>query len=367
MEHIDFERLVLRRHEDPKPLSKCIETTDPKVFDQIGALRFAAVRDDFELVKQLVEAGCSVDALDKNGCAAIESAVHSGNVEMTAYLLSHGADVNNPRHRLLFSAATNGKGIGLTLTKMLVQHGVDINATFDAWDSQKSPLDWAAGVPEIFEYLRSVGAKSATEILGSEQPQVSVELDDVARFMTKTYGQVDHDVIHEIVSGEPPITVRMIHPNQESECITLFTSGMSASTLKTPAGDAICAELFLQLPAKWPITDLTTKENAWPVIWLQNIARYPHQNNAELAPHFIVHNDHQPLPGTTFKAILVLAEHLVTREDHENISVYRLMPLYAEEVKLFETSGIQALLSRFDSQKVSPTIDTTRNNVAAAQ
>ena len=54
------------------------------------------------------------------------------------------------------------KGKGLAITKLLVTNGAGVNkshAMFGDEKDRKSPLDFAAGVPAIAEYLRSVGAQ----------------------------------------------------------------------------------------------------------------------------------------------------------------------------------------------------------------
>jgi len=52
----------------------------------------AAVTNSFETVKMLVDAGAPVNAKQDKGWAPLHEAVNRGDVEMTRYLLAHGAD-----------------------------------------------------------------------------------------------------------------------------------------------------------------------------------------------------------------------------------------------------------------------------------
>jgi len=52
----------------------------------------SAVTNSFESVKMLVDAGAPVNAKQDKGWAALHEAVNRGDVEMTRYLLAHGAD-----------------------------------------------------------------------------------------------------------------------------------------------------------------------------------------------------------------------------------------------------------------------------------
>jgi len=59
---------------------------------QVQALHSAAAGKSFETVRLLVEAGAPVNAKQHKGWAPLHEAVLSRDVEMTRYLLAHGAD-----------------------------------------------------------------------------------------------------------------------------------------------------------------------------------------------------------------------------------------------------------------------------------
>jgi ankyrin repeat protein len=59
---------------------------------EVQALHSAAAGKSFEVVRLLVEAGAPVNAKQHKGWAPLHEAVLSRDVEMTRYLLAHGAD-----------------------------------------------------------------------------------------------------------------------------------------------------------------------------------------------------------------------------------------------------------------------------------
>ena len=156
------------------------------------------------------------------------------------------------------------------------------------------------------------------------------------------YGLADEDVIQEIVWQEPNITIRTIQPTDRHHCLTLFTTGMSYAPMSVAAGEEAYqfAELFIQLPPGWPIdaSSLGDPDLGWPVFWLQNLARFPHLNNTSPGgPVAVISDPNSPAaisPNNDFTAMLMLAEHVALRHDDLPVQLYRLMPLYKEEVEL---------------------------------
>lgn len=54
----------------------------------------AALREQIDVVRYLVEHGVDVDQADDDGCTSLHSIAQDGTVEMVAYLLDRGADIN---------------------------------------------------------------------------------------------------------------------------------------------------------------------------------------------------------------------------------------------------------------------------------
>ena len=128
----------------------------------------AAYNGSVEFCKFLLESGCDINARGSNvfrESTALIVAINRGHIEVVRYLLGQGADPNIGR--ALFGAIGNKQGNGLEICKLLVKHGVDVNQKFLMFDDAnnvRTALDFAARKPEFADYLRSVGAKSATEL-----------------------------------------------------------------------------------------------------------------------------------------------------------------------------------------------------------
>jgi len=92
-----------------------------------NALMFAARAGDLASAKHLVAAGARLDEPDAFGTTPLVMAVHSGNVELIAYLLRRGADVNaaGGGHTALHAAVLRGDPAAVTL---LLAAGADPEA-----------------------------------------------------------------------------------------------------------------------------------------------------------------------------------------------------------------------------------------------
>jgi hypothetical protein len=130
------------------------------------------------------------------------------------------------------------------------------------------------------------------------------------------------------------------------------------------------AELFIQLPEKWPLTKQAMKDPnyAWPLDWLRSIAQYPFENDTWLgAPATIIANGDPPerlAPKIKFTSLLLLAEHELRSRTGRKINLYRISPLYSEERELEMKKGIGALLQAFDRKDIPFVVDLKRPNAA---
>lgn len=82
--HPETVRLLLARGADVTQVAR-----NPM---QIQALHAAIAGRSSDAVRMVVEAGAPVNAKQHQGWTALHEAVHQANVEMTRYLLAHGAD-----------------------------------------------------------------------------------------------------------------------------------------------------------------------------------------------------------------------------------------------------------------------------------
>ena len=129
--------------------------------DGFYLLGFACFFGHLELVKFLIDQGASVDQAAQNDfkVAPIHSAVANGDYEITAYLISHGADVRLQQTKgvtALHSAAHQGR---LDLVELLVKHGASVAAKME---DGKTPLMMAqeGGFETVLTYLNTQGGNT---------------------------------------------------------------------------------------------------------------------------------------------------------------------------------------------------------------
>lgn len=65
----------------------------------VAALSWAAILDDTEITKFLIEEGADVNAKSRDGSTPLHSAAFLGRVEIAELLIQQGADVNPKNHR----------------------------------------------------------------------------------------------------------------------------------------------------------------------------------------------------------------------------------------------------------------------------
>lgn len=187
----------------------------------------------------------------------------------------------------------------------------------------------------------------------------------VARYFAERFGPVDDHYLREIVPEQPSIDVGICRGGNAA---TLFTAGMSIRPMTVPQGmeDFQFAELFIQLPPDWPVTDIDSADHGWPVRWLREVAKFPHRQQTSLAgPAVVLANasaDDTFGPRTPFTGMLVVAEDDFRSADKQ-IKAYRLMPLYWEEIQLERRQGLPVLLRRFDEERIERVVDVERRNV----
>jgi len=184
----------------------------------------------------------------------------------------------------------------------------------------------------------------------------------LAEFFTRNYGDLNPHVISNVVDDDPPISIQ---PVIGKDCLVLYTIGMSFQPMNAPPewSQFSLAELFIQLPLGWDYSDIDNPNRAWPIEWLQNIASFPHRQNTWLGgPAMVLGGpDGQGFlsPDNRFSGMLVIDSHIVYDEKSE-IHLYRLMPLYHEEILMDREHGLGELLTAMDRAKISYIVDPDR-------
>jgi hypothetical protein len=187
-------------------------------------------------------------------------------------------------------------------------------------------------------------------------------------------------VWHELISDLIHIDLYMHPPTATRDYTVLTTIGMSALPMTAPPGaeEARFAELMIALPASWPLTQeaFENEDHYWPLRWLKQLARLPHEYDTWLSyGHTVPNGDPaEPLAGNTRMSGVVLLPPInfgddfttATLEDGSPVHLWAVIPLYPEEMDLKLREGVDALFPGFEKNGVSELLDVGRPSVAGA-
>ncbi len=358
-------------------LRKALEIDPAIIKENEGSwLGLSVYLGNIPVTKFMLDIGFDVNAVDMLGnvaISALDTAMTTNNPTMARFLLVQGA---NPRHDRVVIRAVNANAHALELVQLLHEHGADLHQVFTneftglPMNALSTAIDW--GKQDVIDYLRSVGC-----VLPGSQPVVPstpplTPDSAILEFCTSAFGPVQPQALIEIVRTEPPIAIHVVPPGDGRPCLTLFTTGMSAQPMPVSEGNEEFqfAELFIQLPADWPTSKdaWSNPEHGWPIRWLRQIAKYPHQNDTWLggpAAVFANEDPPQPLaPGMGFAAMFLIAEKQFVASDRGAVQFYRMVPMYAEEWELHRREGIGALARALDQVDTPFVVTPNRRNAA---
>jgi hypothetical protein len=215
---------------------------------------------------------------------------------------------------------------------------------------------------------------------GIRSPAQSAATEAIASHFARHVGEPAH-VFHELVSDIVHIDVHIVRPSPERNWWTLFTTGMSDLPMTVPAdaGAYRFAELMIALPPEWQVDALgVTPPPAdlerwyWPIRWLKQLARLPHEYDTWLAFGHTIPNGDPPrpfAPQTQLCGWLLLPPITVPPEarsvalaDGRAVNLYTLHALHPEEMQFKLDKGTDALLEAFDGAQVSEVLDVSRES-----
>lgn len=344
-----------------------------------------AVRNQqLNILKEFISIGYNVNALRlPEEQSPLITSIDRGLPEYFTLLLDHGADPNLGRPIIAAMGTDHSPEQSCWYISELIKHGADVNRVYELYGDKNalfSALDWAPN-EQVRQLLLKHGAKSSKELHQSKESRSTDQSKDsgeskpppsskdnvktVIQFFSKNFGAVEKQSIIEIVSDDHPITIHIIKPTKDRDVLTLFTTGMSHKPMSPPpeSRGSRLAELFIQLPGNWPITNFKDPAVAWPLVWLKRLAKYPAANDAWLEYPITVMSDEDNdkiAAGLPFDSFLLFAEHEAQRADGNRIQLYRLLPLYPKERILEAKKGAPALLRAFDQAGVSFICDPKR-------
>lgn len=201
-------------------------------------------------------------------------------------------------------------------------------------------------------------------------------IDAVVKHLAAHVGHPDN-VFHELVSDKVHLDVHIVPPSERFPFVTLCTSGMSDLPMTVPKGvDAPkYAELLLCLPPTWDLRHESFSDEAvyWPIRWLKQLARLPHDYKTWLGyGHTVPNGDPaEPFAESTKLCCLVVmpptafgeAFQLATFPDGREVAFYQIHPLHKEEMEYKLKRGIGGILPMFPDGEMPTVIDPQRPNL----
>jgi hypothetical protein len=186
-------------------------------------------------------------------------------------------------------------------------------------------------------------------------------------------------VWHEMVSDKVHLDVHVVKPSEKYPWHTLITSGMSDKPMNAPEGaeDERFAEMVLCLPPEWEVSERGFKslDNFWPLKWLKQVARLPHDYDTWISVGHTIPNGDPPEPfhASTEACCWFLLPPLwfpdefseLRLKSGEKIRFLSIVPLYEEEVDYKLQRGTEKLASQLQGVKLTDLMRFDRPNVCA--
>jgi len=203
-----------------------------------------------------------------------------------------------------------------------------------------------------------------------------IHLEAIEAHLQEHVGKIE-TVYHEIVSDLIHLDILFLPANPEKPYHTLVTSGVSDRPMRVPEEmeDFSRTELMINLPTEWPLDQESLKEDAnyWPIRWLKQIGRLPHDYDTWIGwGHTIPNGDPaEPIANSRFTGMMVSPPYWLGPDFFqletgagEKICFYNVIPLYQEEMDFKLAKSAEALEERFDKNGIGLIVDLDRKNVA---
>ena len=151
------------------------------------ALLLAASKDNFQLVRLLIEHGADINAATDDGETALSLAAFKGNLELVVYLLDQGSNIRDTRnYKALHHAAGEGYN---EIVRYLITKGMPVDAPDSGWTALLIAAQ--EGLLETVKILIEQGADIHAKAAGSDGMGLNALMlavceghTDVVRFLT---------------------------------------------------------------------------------------------------------------------------------------------------------------------------------------
>jgi hypothetical protein len=215
--------------------------------------------------------------------------------------------------------------------------------------------------------------------LGSESTR---NLELITAHVERHVGPVAQ-VIHETASQFVHVDILHVLPSEKRDFHVLVTSGMSDRAMNVPAmnvpacyEDCRFAELYLCLPASWPLApqNFSNERNYWPIRLLQMLGRFPHVFSAWLWIYHSVPNfdppqayaDSTSLCGAMLGPPISLPMDFASLKAPGSPPIYffSVLPLHQAEMDFKIQNGGEPLMANLFKQGViADIVDPARKSV----
>ena len=200
-------------------------------------------------------------------------------------------------------------------------------------------------------------------------------IERIGAHIEKHLGKVE-GVFHEVVSDLVHLDVHWVGPSEQRPFHTLITTGMSDRPMTVPEGteELAFAELLICLPSSWPLSHeaFQDERNYWPVRWLKQLARLPHEYQTWLGlGHTVPNGDPaEPFADNTKMCCWLIVPPVLVDDDFSPLAIdeekqvhfYAAIPLYREEMEFKLKRGLEDLVDRLSAEGVTEVLDLQRKN-----
>ena len=189
-------------------------------------------------------------------------------------------------------------------------------------------------------------------------------------------------VEHEVIPGDPPISLIFVAPTEVNRCWSVLTFGASAYEMPSTADAGIQApnraEYMICLPLDWTDEDehgmpqLNTPEKIYPIAALKRVARAAQALNTrfDLGATVLDVNYPDPIDSSSTVSGFALAwlpdsaEALeFSAPDGTPVALFTLLGLTAPELEFAHDHGLQALAPKLDAASVGHIFEANRKSV----
>jgi len=168
-------------------------------------------------------------------------------------------------------------------------------------------------------------------------------------------------------------SINLIKATKENPYQILFTSGLSIKGQNVPEKhqEFQFIELYFCLPEYWKHDD-QSKDNQWPVFWLNKLAEVPSKNNSWFGPGDTIPAGKPPkqLSKDLLQNHFILAEPMLfdsqltaLETDSKSIKFLAIIPIFNDEFTFKSKNSAKVLMAKYQYKKYNELVDKYRKPI----